>query len=162
MINDVLCQAHHRSDDRIDQYKRCDVGRGRYGRCVCAGLALSALGDAALVWPQLLAVGMMLFGAAHVAYITAFGLRPRATILAAVSALAAALYVRTFRPGDLAPLTPLVHIYAALLAAMAWRGAARPGHQRLGAILFAFSDAVLGYNLFGGSGQQKSVSLIIT
>ncbi|CAH2055572.1 unnamed protein product, partial [Iphiclides podalirius] len=129
--------------------------RGRYARCVCAGLGLSALGDAALVWPQLLAAGMTLFGCAHVAYIMAFGLRPRKSLLALASAFVAALYVRSFRAGALAPLTPVVHTYAALLAAMAWRGAARPGPQRAGALLFAFSDAVLGYSLFGGPSPYR-------
>ncbi|XP_068623170.1 lysoplasmalogenase TMEM86A [Battus philenor] len=136
--------------------------RGRYARWVCVGLALSAAGDAALVWPQRLAAGMALFGAAHVAYVLAFGLRPRCSRLAALSALAAALYVRTLRPGALAALAPAVHVYAALLAAMAWRGAARPGPQRAGALLFALSDALLGYSLFGGPVPYKQVLVMST
>ncbi|XP_013171606.1 PREDICTED: lysoplasmalogenase isoform X2 [Papilio xuthus] len=136
--------------------------RGRYARFVCLGLALSALGDAALVWPRLLAVGIVMFGAAHVAYIAAFGLRPRRAGLGALAALAAALYVRTLRPAALAPFAILVHVYAALLAAMAWRGAARPGPQRAGAVLFAISDALLGYSLFGGSLPYKNVLVMST
>ncbi|KPJ11070.1 Lysoplasmalogenase-like protein TMEM86A [Papilio machaon] len=138
----------------------CD--RGRYARFVCLGLALSALGDAALVWPRLLAAGIVMFGAAHVAYIAAFGLRPRRAGLGALAALAAALYVRTLRPAALAPFAMLVHVYAALLAAMAWRGAARPGPQRAGALLFAISDALLGYSLFGGSLPYKNVLVMST
>ncbi|KPI98309.1 Lysoplasmalogenase [Papilio xuthus] len=137
-------------------------GRGRYARFVCLGLALSALGDAALVWPRLLAVGIVMFGAAHVAYIAAFGLRPRRAGLGALAALAAALYVRTLRPAALGPFAILVHVYAALLAAMAWRGAARPGPQRAGAVLFAISDALLGYSLFGGSLPYKNVLVMST
>lgn len=121
------------------------------------GLALSALGDVALVWPQMLAGGIILFGAAHISYIAAFGLRPRRAGLGALAALAAALYVRTLRPAALKPFTFLVHVYAALLAAMAWRGAARPGPQRAGALLFALSDGLLGYSLFGGSLPYKNV-----
>ncbi|XP_013144177.1 PREDICTED: lysoplasmalogenase isoform X2 [Papilio polytes] len=135
---------------------------GRYAWFVSLGLALSALGDVALVWPQMLAGGIILFGAAHISYIAAFGLRPRRAGLGALAALAAALYVRTLRPAALKPFTFLVHVYAALLAAMAWRGAARPGPQRAGALLFALSDGLLGYSLFGGSLPYKNVLVMST
>ncbi|CAG5057821.1 unnamed protein product [Parnassius apollo] len=133
--------------------------RSRYSRCVCLGLALSALGDAALVWPRLLVAGMALFGAAHVAYVAAFGLQPFQPALAAACALATTLYVTTLHAG---PLTLAVHVYSALLATMAWRGACRRGPQRAGALLFAFSDAVLGYSLFGGPVPYKQVIVMST
>ncbi|XP_045778685.1 lysoplasmalogenase isoform X2 [Maniola jurtina] len=117
-----------------------------YARRVCAGLALSALGDALLVWPQHFVAGMAAFAAAHVAYICAFGLRPRRALLGAALLGGALAYARLVpAPGALRPLVPA---YALLLSAMAWRGAARPGAQRAGALLFLLSDAILGYSLF--------------
>ncbi|XP_041969342.1 lysoplasmalogenase-like protein TMEM86A [Aricia agestis] len=133
-----------------------------YGRAVCAGLALSVAGDALLVWDgeAQLALGLGAFAAAHVAYLCAFGWRPRrwrrgALLLAAAAAVGAAL-----RPPE--ALAPAVRAYALLLAAMAWRGTARPGRQRAGALLFLLSDAVLGYSLFGGSVPYKQVVVMST
>ncbi|XP_013197286.1 lysoplasmalogenase TMEM86A [Amyelois transitella] len=142
--------------------------RTRYGRLVCGGLALSALGDALLVWPQHFVAGMAAFAAAHVLYIAAFGLRSDSLVYAAV------LYAATFAfqtlikpPGALAVLVPL---YGLLLATMAWRGGARAGAGRgacaaaagAGALLFLVSDALLGYSLFGGPVPHKQVLVMST
>ncbi|CAH2088420.1 unnamed protein product [Euphydryas editha] len=132
----------------------------RYAHCVAAGLALSAAGDALLVWPQHFVAGMAAFAGAHVAYIRAFGLRPRAYGAALALLAAAALYVRAVpAPGALRALVPA---YALLLAAMAWRGAARAGYQRPGALLFLLSDAILGYSLFAGPVPYKQMLVMST
>ncbi|XP_026497255.1 lysoplasmalogenase TMEM86B [Vanessa tameamea] len=117
-----------------------------YAHCVATGLALSAAGDALLVWPQHFVAGMVAFAGAHVAYILAFGLQPRAYGAALALFAGALAYVRAV-PAP-APLRALVPAYALLLAAMAWRGSARAGYQRPGALLFLLSDAILGYGLF--------------
>ncbi|XP_069362401.1 lysoplasmalogenase TMEM86B isoform X1 [Maniola hyperantus] len=135
-------------------------GAGGYARRVCAGLALSALGDALLVWPQHFVAGMAAFAAAHVAYLCAFGLRPRRARLGAALLGGALLYAWLVRaPGA---LRPLVAAYALLLSAMAWRGAARPGAQRAGALLFLLSDAILGYSLFAGPVPHAQVLVMST
>ncbi|XP_045504898.1 lysoplasmalogenase [Colias croceus] len=134
--------------------------RAAYARRIAAGLALSAAGDACLVWPQHFVAGMGAFAAAHVAYISAFGLRPRRSLGGAALYGAAALFVRALSPP--AALRRLVPLYALLLATMAWRGAARPGQQRAGALLFLFSDAILAYNLFGGEVPYNQIMVMST
>ncbi|XP_022128989.2 lysoplasmalogenase [Pieris rapae] len=133
--------------------------RGAHARRVAAGLALSAAGDALLVWPHLFVAGMAAFAAAHLAYISAFGLRPLCVRGALLAYGATALFLRALTPPP--PLRALVPAYAALLATMAWRGAATPGPQRYGALLFLLSDAILGYGLFGGSVPYEKV-LVMT
>nr|XP_049697529.1 LOW QUALITY PROTEIN: lysoplasmalogenase [Helicoverpa armigera] len=124
--------------------------KGWYARRVAAGLALSALGDALLVWPAQLAGGMGAFGAAHVAYLCAFARAPagsRRAGAALLAAAAASALLLAPPPGLRAPAAG----YALLLAGMAWRGAAAGGAARAGALLFALSDALLGYGLWGGA-----------
>lgn len=129
---------------------------------VCLGLALSALGDALLVWPSELESGMLMFGLAHICYIEAFGWRsnsPWYPGTAVTVYLAAAVYVAAVPPPP--ALRFLVPAYAALLATMAWRGAARGGCAAAGAALFLISDAVLGYSLFAGPVPHKQVTCYI-
>ncbi|XP_075981964.1 lysoplasmalogenase TMEM86A [Anticarsia gemmatalis] len=134
--------------------------KGGYARRVAAGLALSALGDALLVWPQHFVAGMAAFGAAHVAYLAAFGFRRRAAATAAALYLATAAFLRLLSPPG--PLRALVPGYALLLATMAWRGAARGRKAAAGALLFLVSDAILGYSLFGGPVPYKQVLVMST
>ncbi|XP_059062370.1 lysoplasmalogenase-like protein TMEM86A [Achroia grisella] len=142
--------------------------QGRYARRIAAGLALSALGDALLVWPQQLVGGMAAFAAAHVAYVAAFGLRADAPALAALSYAGTARYVALLRPGG--ALRALVPLYAALLATTAWRAAAAAAARRsrprlagaAGALLFLVSDAVLGYTLFAGPVPHHQVLIMST
>lgn len=121
------------------------------------GLALSAVGDALLLWPQHFVAGMAAFGGAHLAYLAAWGLRPWRPGLAAALYASTGAYLRLLAPpGALAFLVP---VYSMLLATMAWRGVARGGAAAPGALLFLLSDAILGYSLFGGPVLYKQVSL---
>lgn len=130
----IVALARHADD-------RCS-----YARRVCVGLALSALGDALLLWPQHLVSGMAAFGAAQIAYATAFGCRGASRSVAGALYLATALFVWAVAPP--VALRAPVALYGALLATMAWCGAARGGHARTGALLFLVSDAALALRLF--------------
>lgn len=125
---------------------------------MCCGLLLSALGDALLVWETQLLSGMGAFALAHVAYLAALGGRPRAWRRGALCAAAAALYVRSACGGARGLLAALLPLYAALLAAMAWRALARGGAAAAGGLLFLVSDAILGYSLFSGPVPHRQVS----
>lgn len=134
--------------------------RGRYARRVAAGLALSALGDALLVWPQHFVAGMAAFAAAHVAYIAALGWARRAAALGGALYLSTACFlVLTPTPAGLRALVPP---YAMLLATMAWRGVARGGAAAVGGLLFLVSDAILGYSLFSGPVPYQQVGVAPT
>lgn len=122
--------------------------KGWYARRVAIGLALSALGDALLVWPQYFIAGMAAFAGAHVAYLTAFRTQPIKPLIGVAVYLATAYYMTLLSP--LGALRVLVPMYSFLLATMAWRGVSRGGVAASGALLFLISDAILGYSLFGG------------
>ncbi len=134
-------------------------------RAVLAGLALSLLGDVALLWPQQGFVpGLVAFLLAHLAYLWAFTrgaalARPRWPF-AAYAALAAMILALLW-PGVPAPLRVPVLAYVACLAAMAaqalcrWQAGAggatdAPRHARaaFGAALFLVSDALLATHRF--------------
>ncbi|XP_032523051.2 lysoplasmalogenase TMEM86B [Danaus plexippus] len=132
----------------------------RYAWLISAGLALSAAGDALLVWPHRLEGGMAAFAGAHICYMTAFGLRPTAPLSALLMLLGAALYVHIVAPP--AHLAIPVTCYALLLGGMAWRGSAKAGPQRLGSLLFVLSDAMLGYTLFSGTLPHQQLLVMST
>ncbi|XP_063366234.1 lysoplasmalogenase TMEM86A [Cydia amplana] len=142
--------------------------RRRYARRIALGLALSALGDALLVWEQHFAAGMAAFALAHVAYMCAF--RPRAAERRAGVALyagAAAYCAAVPPPPALAAAVPL---YAVLLVSMAWRAlrtlpartCARSYAAPAGALLFVLSDALLGYSLFRGPLPHRRLLVMST
>ncbi|KAJ8721132.1 hypothetical protein PYW08_006597 [Mythimna loreyi] len=134
--------------------------KSRYARLVAAGLALSALGDALLVWPQHFVAGMAAFAGAHVAYILALGWARRRALAGAALYAATLCFLGCVSPP--AGLRALVPAYALLLATMAWRGVARGGAAAAGALLFLLSDALLGYSLFGGPLPHKQVLVMAT
>ncbi|KAK3924934.1 Lysoplasmalogenase-like protein TMEM86A [Frankliniella fusca] len=144
----------------------------RFSRRVLLGLVLSALADALLVWPAHFLSGMAVFGAAHLMYITAFGFQPlRPTLGLALYALSA-WAVSLLSPSLTGALALGVPLYSALLATMLWRAAASrpppppPGAApaaaptpapapwlvllcpRAGGLLFAVSDALIGFHMF--------------
>lgn len=127
---------------------------------MAAGLALSALGDALLLWPQHFVAGMAAFAAAHCAYLAALGWRRRAAAAGALLYASTGLFLLHVAPP--APLAALVPCYALLLATMAWRGVARGGPAAAGGVLFLVSDALLGYALFGGPLPGRQVLVMST
>ncbi|KAG6448483.1 hypothetical protein O3G_MSEX005518 [Manduca sexta] len=134
--------------------------KGWYARRIAAGLILSALGDALLVWPQHFIAGMAAFAGAHVAYIAAFGFYPLKPLLAPICYVACAYYMTLLSPPE--GLKVLVPVYGMLLTTMAWRGVARGRAAAAGALLFLISDAILGYSLFGGPLQYRQVLVMST
>lgn len=125
---------------------------------MCCGLALSALGDALLVWPAQLPAGMAAFAGAHLAYLAALGWRGAGVGGGAACVAAAALYVHLCCAGARGVLGALVPGYAVLLTLMAWRAAAGGGAAAAGGALFLVSDAILGYALFTGPVPHRRVS----
>lgn len=138
----------------------------RARRWILAGLALSLVGDVALLWPKEgFLPGLIAFLLAHLAYIVAFHGRVRFAARwqpFAAYALIAALVLTLLWPGVPAALRLPVLLYVACLGSMAaqsavvWRaarGTAAEPLARLGAIggaLFMLSDALLATNRFAG------------
>lgn len=143
-------------------------GRGEPGsvrrRAILAGLALSWLGDVALLWPQHGFVpGLVAFLLAHLAYLLAFtrGVRFGAWWPAfAAYALVAGAILALLWPGVPSPLRGAVLAYVACLASMAaqaavrWRVLRAAAEARwalcaaIGGALFVFSDAMLATDRF--------------
>ncbi len=133
-----------------------------YRSLVVLGLALSLAGDVLLMLPRdRLAAGLAAFLLAHVAYIAAFsaGSPPAAAQLPALlpfAAVCAAVVWYVWK--GLGALRAAVPAYAAVVAVMVWRAAARgqaPGVTRAsfllafgGACLFVLSDAILAVRRF--------------
>ncbi|XP_029780605.1 lysoplasmalogenase isoform X1 [Suricata suricatta] len=119
-----------------------------YRALLQAALLCSALGDACLIWPEAFLYGVAAFTAAHLLYLWAFGLTPpRPGLLlpiALASLLQHGLLLPHLPPGMALPLVT----YSLVLAAMLWRGLARGGGARWGALLFALSDSVLAWDAF--------------
>ena len=130
-----------------------------YTRAIVAGMALSLLGDIALLRSDLFVVGLLLFALAHIAYL--FGLSHRvrfgARILPFVLvALFAAAMLLTLWPRLSSALQWPVLVYVVLICAMAaqaWvcyleRGDRLARYAALGATLFLLSDALLAIDRF--------------
>ena len=136
-------------------------------RALLAGLALSLVGDVALLWPERgFLPGLVAFLLAHLAYLVGFTrgqrLAERKAPFVAYAVVAAAI-LGLLWPGVPAPLRLPVLAYVACLAAMAaqaavlwWsrRGTADAGslalerRAALGGALFMTSDALLATNRF--------------
>lgn len=152
--------------------------RPRVRTWVIAGLALSLVGDVALLWPQQgFLTGLVAFLLAHLCYLAAFtrGERLAARPLAFVFYAAVAGFVLSqLWPYVPAPLRTPVAVYVVALAAMAaqaavvWLGArgtadaARGRLLALGGALFVCSDALLAINKFASPLPAASVWILAT
>lgn len=147
-------------------WRRGAVGDARR-RALLLGLALSLLGDVALLWPKEGFVpGLVAFLLAHLAYLFGFTrgrrLAERKGPFVAYAVVAGAILTLLW-PGVPAPLRMPVLVYVACLAAMAaqaavlwWSGRGTADTQALalnrraalGGALFMTSDALLATNRF--------------
>ena len=135
-------------------YRGSTLPRARF---IAAGLALSAVADAAIEASFLAGLGFFLL--AHLAYLAGFLADTRA--LALPRALPAAIYglgVQGILAPSLGTLRVPVTAYVGVICAMVWRAAARVGQRGrptrgewaglLGAVLFAASDSLIACNRF--------------
>ena len=141
-------------------------GDGRAGtRLPAAGMALSGLGDIALLGPEGWFVpGMGAFAAAHACYITALaaggaarGVRPR--IAAGYAALWAILIAVLWR--RLGSLRVPVAAYSLLLVSMAVLASGRNREAAAGGALFVVSDALIACGLAGISAVPRHESAVM-
>lgn len=137
------------------------VGLLRVGgpRAFVLGLGLSALGDV-LIEGNFLA-GMVAFALAHLAYLAGLGFAPLRPALLLPFAAWAALVWGLAREG-LGPLAFPVLGYAAVLATMMWRAAARGGALALGAAVFGLSDSLIALKLGGWTALGHPLAIMAT
>jgi uncharacterized membrane protein YhhN len=139
-------------------------GRGKQVRLPLAGMALSGLGDVALLGPpSWLVPGMGAFAAAHACYIAALardgaarGVRPPAA--AGYAALWAVMIAVLWR--GLGALRGPAAAYSLLLVAMAVLASGRGRGAAAGGALFVASDALIACGLAGVRavpGQEQAV-----
>lgn len=150
----------------------------RYRRAVLLGMALSCLGDIALMLPvDAFLPGLVAFLLAHLCYIVAFaeGARRGRALLASVLLLGtvAAVNVIGLWPHLPVPMRLPVLVYVGALALMAALALARavprshvsPHGARwaaAGALLFVASDALLAWDRFAGGLPQASLLVLAT
>lgn len=137
--------------------------RAQVRRWILCGLALSLIGDVALLWPQRgFLPGLIAFLLAHIAYIVAFTrdhrflAQPAAlSAYALVAGVVLALLWPTIPDGLRIPVACYVLALTAMSAQTAVVGLASPGDDRprgrllmVGGALFMASDALLATNKF--------------
>jgi uncharacterized membrane protein YhhN len=148
------------------------AGKGA-GRLVAWGLLAGAVGDVCLALPRAFLPGMIAFAIGHGLYVAAF-LRwnriPALALLAPVG-IYAATGLWLMLPGAGALTLPLL-VYVLIIAAMIWRAAAcaLPPHESIllrwgplaGALLFGFSDTLIGIHRFAHPLPGAASSIILT
>ena len=127
-----------------------------YRRAILAGMALSCIGDFALMLPfDAFVPGLVAFLLAHLCYIVAF----RAGFKAGRALVLSAALLAVFAGSNLIGLWPLlpnelkipVVAYVLVLALMATLAIARgPRFAAVGAVFFVISDCALAWDRFGG------------
>lgn len=150
--------------------------KGRYQLAIIVGLLLSALGDILLEYSEATFLpGLIAFLLGHVAYIVAFlqdtrKLHPFYGAAAYAYGFFAAVFLMT--TGELGGMIGPVYLYILVITTMVWRAAARldaPAVVRfsvvtglIGAILFAVSDSILAFRLFGTPIQLGGAAVMVT
>ena len=142
------------------------------GRQIAWGLLAGAVGDVCLALPNAFLPGMMAFAIGHTLYVAAFlqwSRAPALTLLAPVGIFAGTgLWLMLPGAGDLT--LPLV-VYVLVIGAMIWRAAAcalEPQDDALmrwgplaGALLFGFSDTLIGIHRFAQPLPGAAFSVIL-
>ncbi|OCT73155.1 lysoplasmalogenase-like protein TMEM86A [Xenopus laevis] len=130
-----------------------------YSKKILVGLMFSAAGDVCLLWTEFFLHGMVMFGLAHLMYITAFGFRPLRLHLFILLALLCATFFLFTLPYLHGPFLYMVPGYSALIGTMAWRALARVSlasykfswahiSAALGSLVFVVSDCFLAVDKF--------------
>ncbi|MEP7297753.1 MAG: lysoplasmalogenase [Burkholderiales bacterium] len=143
-------------------------------RFIRAGLALSLVGDVALLWPtEGFLPGLIAFLLAHLAYIAAFcvpvRLAARPLVFVVYGAIAAVILSQLWSGVPGALRAPVV-AYVLCLATMAsqagvwWRsaGTGLARHAALGGLLFMVSDSLLAINKFAVPLPLSSLWILAT
>ena len=143
------------------------------GRLIAWGLLAGAAGDVCLALPDAFLPGMIAFAIGHGLYVTAFlrWNRAPAPLLLAPVMLFAGTGLWLMLPGAGALALPL-SVYVLVIGAMIWRAAAcalETDHDLLlrwgplaGAILFSFSDMLIGVNRFTRPLPGVAPAIILT
>jgi uncharacterized membrane protein YhhN len=143
------------------------------GRRIAWGLVAGAVGDVCLALPHAFLPGMIAFAIGHGLYVAAFlqWNRTRASLLLAPVAIYAGTGLWLMLPGAGALTLPLL-VYVLIIAAMIWRAAAcalAPQDDRLlrwgplaGALLFGFSDTLIGIHRFAQPLPGAAYAIILT
>ena len=145
----------------------------RAGRLIAWGLLAGAVGDVCLALPNAFLPGMIAFAVGHGLYVAAFlqwSRAPAWPLLLPVGIFAAA-GMWLMLPGAGALTLPLV-VYVIVIAAMIWRAAAcalDAPHDAVmrwgplaGAILFGFSDFLIGIHRFHQPLPGAAFAIILT
>lgn len=145
----------------------------RAGRLIAWGLLAGAVGDVCLALPNAFLPGMIAFAVGHGLYVAAFlqwSRAPAWPLLLPVGIFAAA-GMWLMLPGAGALTLPLV-VYVIVIAAMIWRAAAcalDAPHDAVmrwgplaGAILFGFSDFLIGIHRFAQPLPGAAFAIILT
>jgi len=143
------------------------------GRRIAWGLLAGAVGDICLALPHAFLPGMIAFAIGHGLYVAAFlqWCRTPAPMLLAPVSLYAGTGLWLMLPGAGALALPLI-IYVIVIAAMIWRAAAcalQPRDNLLlrwgplaGALLFGFSDTLIGIHRFAQPLPGAAFAIILT
>jgi alkenylglycerophosphocholine hydrolase len=148
------------------------AGKGA-GRLIAWGLLAGAVGDVCLALPKAFLPGMIAFAIGHGLYVAAFLRWNRAPALALLAPVG--IYAGTglclMLPGAGALTVPLL-VYVLIIAAMIWRAAAcalQPREEILlrwgplaGALLFGFSDTLIGIHRFAHPLPGATASIVLT
>jgi alkenylglycerophosphocholine hydrolase len=148
---------------------------GLYRRWIGIGLLFSLAGDLLLAWPDdLFVFGLGAFLLAHLAYLRAYlsdSRRPALPSLLLALVVGGAMFAVLARAG-LGQLLIPVACYVTAICLMLWRALARLGapglHPRstwlaaAGALLFAFSDSLIGISRFVVAFDAAPYAIILT
>ncbi|MCF8150713.1 MAG: lysoplasmalogenase [Burkholderiaceae bacterium] len=143
------------------------------GRHIARGLLAGAVGDICLALPDAFLPGMIAFAIGHGLYVAAFlkwSRRPALSLLVPIG-IFAACGLWLMLPGA-GPMTVPLLVYVLVIGAMIWRAAActEDVNNNLllrwgplaGAVLFAFSDFLIGIHRFAHPLPGAAFAIILT